>query len=403
MSAWSRHSALAPRHRGVEVGTRVAWQMQQGTYATHAVAPADALVPLPDAIDDRTAAAVMLQGLTAQAMACSAYEIQAGETALVHAAAGGVGGLLTQIATARGARVIGTVSTSDKVEPARKAGATDVIVRSEQDVAAVARSLTDGRGVDVVFDGIGKATFDEQPARAAPARLPDPVRRRQRRRTAGGHPHVGPRRWPVPHARHGRAVRDGPRAAAAPLVRAVQLDHRRTARGQHRSDLPAGRRGPGPRGDGEREDGRQAAALHRMTSGPSTEHVDNASVMLSGETTSAGTAAGERRYGPGQWYQAHANEQHSVRFEVDIVQYRAAVRGAPTRQLKQGPPRVDPVPSTSRNVLILVVCCMSLALTGMDVTLVNLGLPAIQEDLHASLSDLQWTIDNSTSWASRAC
>lgn len=146
---------------GVEVGTRVAWQMQQGTYATHAVAPADALVPLPDAIDDRTAAAVMLQGLTAQAMACSAYEIQAGETALVHAAAGGVGGLLTQIATARGARVIGTVSTSDKVEPARKAGATDVIVRSEQDVAAEARSLTDGRGVDVVFDGIGKATFDE--------------------------------------------------------------------------------------------------------------------------------------------------------------------------------------------------------------------------------------------------
>jgi NADPH:quinone reductase len=146
---------------GVDVGTRVAWQMQQGTYATHAVVPADALVPLPDAIDDRTAAAVLLQGLTAQAMACSAYEVEPGENVLVHAAAGGVGGLLTQIATARGARVIGTVSSWDKAEAVRKAGATDVIVRSEQDVAAVARELTGGRGVDVVFDGIGRDTFDE--------------------------------------------------------------------------------------------------------------------------------------------------------------------------------------------------------------------------------------------------
>jgi NADPH2:quinone reductase len=146
---------------GVEVGARVAWQMQQGTYATHAVVPVDALVPLPVGIDERTAAAVLLQGLTAQAMCCSAYPVKAGETCLVQAAAGGVGGLLTQIATARGARVIGTVSTADKVETALQAGATDVIVRSEQDLSAVVRELTGGRGVDVVYDGIGRDTFDD--------------------------------------------------------------------------------------------------------------------------------------------------------------------------------------------------------------------------------------------------
>jgi NADPH:quinone reductase len=146
---------------GIAVGTRVAWQMQQGSYATHAIVPAEALVPLPDAIDDHTAAAVMLQGLTAHSFGCSAYPTGMGDTCLVHSAAGGLGGLLTQIATARGARVIGTVSSPDKVEAALKAGATDVIVRSEQRVPDAVRELTGGRGVDVVYDGIGKDTFDD--------------------------------------------------------------------------------------------------------------------------------------------------------------------------------------------------------------------------------------------------
>ena len=144
---------------GVEPGTRVGWQMQQGSYATHQIVRADSLVPLPDAIEDQTAAAVMLQGLTAHSFGCSAYPIKAGDTCLVHAAAGGLGGLLTQIAVARGARVIGTVSTRHKVETARKAGASDVIVRSEADFPTVVRELTDGRGVDVAYDGIGKDTF----------------------------------------------------------------------------------------------------------------------------------------------------------------------------------------------------------------------------------------------------
>ena len=145
---------------GVAPGyTRVAWQMQQGSYATHQIVSVDSLVPVPDAIDDRTAAAVMLQGLTAHSFGCSAYPIQAGDTVLVHSAAGGLGGLLTQMAVARGARVIGTVSTQDKVETARKAGASDVVVRSEVDFPSAVRELTDGRGVDAAFDGIGKDTF----------------------------------------------------------------------------------------------------------------------------------------------------------------------------------------------------------------------------------------------------
>ena len=137
----------------------MAWQGQQGSYATHQIVRADSLVPLPDAIDDRTAAAVMLQGLTAHSFGCSAYPIKSGDTVLVHSAAGGLGGLLTQIAVARGARVIGTVSTHDKVETARKAGASDVVVRSEVDFPTPVRELTDGHGVDAAFDGIGKDTF----------------------------------------------------------------------------------------------------------------------------------------------------------------------------------------------------------------------------------------------------
>jgi NADPH2:quinone reductase len=102
----------------------------------------------------------MLQGLTAHSFGTSAYPIRAGDTCLVHSAAGGLGGLLTQIAVARGARVIGTVSTPDKVGAALRAGASDVVVRTESAFPSVVRELTDGRGVDVVYDGIGKDTFD---------------------------------------------------------------------------------------------------------------------------------------------------------------------------------------------------------------------------------------------------
>jgi NADPH:quinone reductase len=151
--------AVGPGTDGVRVGQRVAWQMQQGSYATQAVVPVDRLVPLPDAVDTRLAAAVMLQGLTAHTLACSAHPVRAGETVLVHAAAGGLGGLLTQLATARGARVIGTVSSRAKAGRAREAGAAEVIVYTEEDFPEAVRRLTKGRGVDVVYDSVGRDTF----------------------------------------------------------------------------------------------------------------------------------------------------------------------------------------------------------------------------------------------------
>ncbi|MFC7342651.1 quinone oxidoreductase family protein [Saccharopolyspora griseoalba] len=148
---------------GVEdfaVGDRVAWAGAPGSYAEKVLVPADAAVALPDGVDQRTAAAAMLQGLTAHYLISSTYPIRTGETALVHAAAGGMGLLLTQLIKHRGGNVIGTVSTAEKEALAREAGADEVIRYTERDVAAEVDDLTDGRGVDVVYDGVGRSTFE---------------------------------------------------------------------------------------------------------------------------------------------------------------------------------------------------------------------------------------------------
>lgn len=138
---------------------RVAWVYAPGSYAERIVIPAAALVPVPDAIDDRTAAAVMMQGLTASHFATDFYPVQPGDVALVHAAAGGLGLLLTQIIRLRGGRVIGRVSRDAKVAISRAAGAEVVIVDAEGNFADEVLRLTDGRGVDVVYDGSGPVTF----------------------------------------------------------------------------------------------------------------------------------------------------------------------------------------------------------------------------------------------------
>ncbi len=142
-------------------GDRVASSAIPGAYAEYAVAPAARLVPLPPAIDTRTAAAVMLQGMTAHYLARSTYPLRPGETALVHAAAGGVGALLVQIAKQQGARVIATVSSDEKAQVARAAGADEGIRYTQIDFAAETRRLTGGRGVDVVYDSVGKTTFEK--------------------------------------------------------------------------------------------------------------------------------------------------------------------------------------------------------------------------------------------------
>lgn len=151
--------ALGEGVTGLAPGERVAWVYAPGSYAEKIVVKAEALVPVPDGIDERTAASVMMQGLTASHFATDFYPVQPGDTALVHAAAGGVGTLLTQIIRLRGGRVIGRVSSSDKAAIARQAGAEHVIVDSEGAFAPEVMRLTDGRGVDVVYDGSGPVTF----------------------------------------------------------------------------------------------------------------------------------------------------------------------------------------------------------------------------------------------------
>ena len=145
----------------VKVGDRVAYPFQIGSYAEYVTLPADRTVPVPDAVDLNTAAASMLQGMTAHYYATSTYPIQPGDKVLVHAAAGGVGQLLVQIAKLRGGWVIGTVSTEEKARIAKAAGADEVILYSEQDFEAETKRLTNGRGVDVVYDSVGKTTFDK--------------------------------------------------------------------------------------------------------------------------------------------------------------------------------------------------------------------------------------------------
>lgn len=143
----------------LQVGQRIAWVYGPGSYAEKIILPADALVPVPDEIEDRVAAAIMMQGLTASHFATDFYPVQPGETALVHAAAGGLGLLLTQIIKLRGGIVIGRVSSQDKVAVAQQAGADHVIVDSEGDFAETVMALTDGEGAHVVFDGSGPLTF----------------------------------------------------------------------------------------------------------------------------------------------------------------------------------------------------------------------------------------------------
>ncbi|MGC0416338.1 quinone oxidoreductase family protein [Embleya sp. AB8] len=156
---------LGPEVSGVAVGDRVAWAMDgsvttaYGAYAQRAVVRADRLVPIPDAVDFEAAAAVLMQGMTAHYLTHDTHPVRAGETVVVHSAAGGLGGLLTQYAVARGARVIGTVSDPDKHARARAAGAE--LVLDYPGFADRVREATDGRGADVVYDGVGAATFDD--------------------------------------------------------------------------------------------------------------------------------------------------------------------------------------------------------------------------------------------------
>ncbi len=145
----------------VKNGDRVAWTAVMGSYAEYAAVPADRLVPIPDSVTDQQAAAAMLQGMTAHYLSHDTYPLKRGETALVHAAAGGVGLLLVQMAHHIGARVIGTVSTDEKAKLARDSGANEIILYTKIDFEDETKRLTGGKGVDVVYDSVGKTTFEK--------------------------------------------------------------------------------------------------------------------------------------------------------------------------------------------------------------------------------------------------
>ena len=164
-------TAVGPNVTEVRVGDKVAYTGVAGAYAQYAAVPAQRLVVLPAGVSTRQGAAAMLQGMTAHYLACSTYPLKRGDTCLVHAAAGGVGLLLCQIAKMRGARVIGTVSTEAKAKLAREAGADEVILYTTQDFEAEVKRLTSGRGVQVVYDSVGKTTFEKGLSCLAPRGL----------------------------------------------------------------------------------------------------------------------------------------------------------------------------------------------------------------------------------------
>lgn len=154
-------AALGPDAGGFRPGDRVAWASALGSYAEQVLVPAAQLVLVPSGVELRTAAALMLQGMTAHYLCEATYPLKPGDTCLIHAAAGGVGLLLVQMAKQRGARVFGTVSTDEKAALARGAGADEVILYTKQDFLAEVKRLTGGRGVQVVYDSVGQATFDK--------------------------------------------------------------------------------------------------------------------------------------------------------------------------------------------------------------------------------------------------
>jgi len=154
-------SAVGAEAKGIAVGDRVAYTSVLGSYAEYAAVPADRLVKIPAGVSEREAAAAMLQGMTAHYLSHDTYSLKKGQTALIHAAAGGVGLLLVQMARNIGARIIATVSTEEKAKLARAAGAGEVILYTQADFEAETKRLTGGKGVDVVYDSVGKTTFEK--------------------------------------------------------------------------------------------------------------------------------------------------------------------------------------------------------------------------------------------------
>ena len=252
-------AAVGPGVSLFREGDRVAWANVLGSYAGHVLLAADRAVAVPPGLRADTAAAAMLQGMTAHYLCTSTYPLKKGDACLVHAAAGGVGLLLVQMAKRRGARVIGTVGTEAKAVLAREAGADEIILYAQEDFLGEVKRLTGGRGVDVVYDSVGSDRREEP---RLPRRSRDDGLLRQRERARAADRPAGPLAQglalpdaPEPRALHRRPGQ--PRGAGGGRARGRGG---RPAEGAHRPDLPArgGGRGP-PRPRGAADD-RQGAA-----------------------------------------------------------------------------------------------------------------------------------------------
>ncbi len=239
--------ALGEGVSGWRPGDPVAWAMSRGSYAEFAVVPAHLLVKVPAGLDLRQAAAAMLQGMTAHYLTHSTFPIEPGHTALVHAAAGGTGRLISQMIKLRGGRVIGTAGTREKAEVARAAGAGDVILYREQDVVAEVKRLTDGKGVDVVYDGVGEATFMQSIDCSEAARHDGFVRTVERPREARRSLAVAKQRFAISHAPNARQLRFARRNQVA-LQRCAGLDSQQETGPVGRARLPVSRRRPSAHG-----------------------------------------------------------------------------------------------------------------------------------------------------------
>ena len=225
----------------IAVGDRVAFIFAAGSYATHTLAPAERVVPLPDKIGFEEAAAVLFQGLTAHYLATSTFALGPGSSCLVHSAAGGCGILLCQIAKIHGAEVIGAVSTPAKAAIAREAGADHVVIYAEEDFAAAVKRITTGRGVDVVYDAVGLDTYIRSMDCASPARAARALWRSERPCTADRSARIAVPKVPVPHPRGPRPLHRGPARIARAHRRIVRLGRRGPAQAKGLSRLPARR------------------------------------------------------------------------------------------------------------------------------------------------------------------
>src|SRR5213083_2655818 len=276
-------TAVGPNVTEVRVGDKVAYTGVAGAYARYAAVPAQRLVVLPAGVSTKQGAAAMLQGMTAHYLVCSTYPLKKGDTCLIHAAAGGVGLLLCQIAKMRGARVIGTVSTEAKAKLAREAGADEVILYTTQDFEAEVKRLTSGRGVQVVYDSVGKTTFEKGLSCLAPRGLmalygqsSGPI--------GTFDPQVQPEGLPVPHASEPRPPRRDPRGAPPARGRGARLDPRRQAQAADRVRVPPQGRRRGPPGPGRAEDDGQGApdpvTVAQLFEAAARDHADRTALLV---------------------------------------------------------------------------------------------------------------------------